>query len=99
MPTRSQGRSSAKRKAGKGASKGSSGSSARPPKRQRRRAHRMAKEGLLQRIKTDTQQVTSGSILKTLRKQGYDEIPLDEIQDRLSKLRDPLAELILLGRK
>lgn len=97
MPKRGQGRSSANRKAGKPTSKGAPGG--RPPKRQRRRAHRLAKERLLRRIAEDTQQVTDGSLLKTLRKQGYEELPLDEIQDRLSKLRDPLAELILSGRK
>jgi len=33
-----------------------------------------------------------------LRKEGYEEVPLDELQDRLSKLQGPLAEIILKGR-
>jgi hypothetical protein len=34
----------------------------------------------------------------TFRKEGYEEVPLDELQDRLSKLQGPLAEIILKGR-
>ena len=33
-----------------------------------------------------------------LRKEGYEEAPLDELQDRLSKLQGPLADIILKGR-
>jgi hypothetical protein len=33
-----------------------------------------------------------------LKKQGYEEVPLEELQDRLSKLRDELAPLIVAGR-
>jgi len=32
------------------------------------------------------------------RKEGYDELPLDELQDRLSKMSGPLASIILKGR-
>ncbi len=67
-------------------------------KSQRRTPSRLAKATLLQRIKEDTRQVNAGSLTHTLRKQGYDEIPLDELQDRLSKLRTPLADLIVSGR-
>ena len=32
------------------------------------------------------------------RKEGYDDLPLDELQDRLSKMSGPLAAIILKGR-
>ncbi len=67
-------------------------------KPQRRTPSRLAKATLLQRIREDTKQVKAGSLTHTLRKQGYDEVPLDELQDRLSKLRTPLADLIVSGR-
>lgn len=67
-------------------------------KSQRRTPSRLAKATLLQRIKEDTKQVKAGSLTHTLRKQGYEEVPLDELQDRLSKLRTPLADLIVSGR-
>ena len=59
---------------------------------------RVAKGRALQRIQHDTVEVRSGTLIPTLRKQGYEEIPLDEIQDRMSKIRDPLAELIVTKR-
>lgn len=59
---------------------------------------RVAKKRAIERIQRDTLEVRSGTIIPMLRRQGYDEIPLDEIQDRMSKLRDPLAELIVLRR-
>ncbi|MFO0729759.1 MAG: hypothetical protein U0361_01965 [Nitrospiraceae bacterium] len=47
------------------------------------------------RLTADTQQVLGSGILSTFRKQGYyEELPLDELQDRLSKaagLRWPTA--------
>ncbi len=67
-------------------------------KSQRRMPSRLAKATLLQRIREDTKQVKAGSLTHTLRKQGYEEVPLDELQDRLSKLRTPLADLIVSGR-
>jgi hypothetical protein len=39
-----------------------------------------------------------GNLADTLRKEGYEEVPLDELQDRLSKLKGPLADIILKGR-
>ncbi len=67
-------------------------------KPRRRVPSRLAKTTLLQRIREDTKQVNAGSLTRTLRKQGYDELPLDELQDRLSKLRTPLADIIVSGR-
>ena len=58
----------------------------------------MAKSRLLERIREDTKEVNAGSLTRTLRKQGYEEIPLDELQDRLSRLRTPLADQIVSGR-
>jgi hypothetical protein len=59
---------------------------------------RLAKRRLGDRLKQDTASFNQGNLAETLRKQGYEEAPLDEIQDRLSKLHGPLAEVILKGR-
>jgi hypothetical protein len=50
------------------------------------------------RLKSDTASFNQGNLADTLRKEGYEEVPLDELQDRLSKLQGPLAEVILKGR-
>ncbi len=67
-------------------------------KTHRRTPSRMAKARLIQRIREDTKEVGAGNLIRMLRRQGYEEIPLDELQDRLSRLRTPLADLILLER-
>ena len=59
---------------------------------------RLAKRRLNDRLKEDTDSVNQGNLVDTLRKEGYEELPLDELQDRLSKLPGPLAEIILKGR-
>jgi hypothetical protein len=59
---------------------------------------RLAKRRLGDRLKTDTAAFNQGNLAETLRKQGYEELALDELQDRLSKLQSPLAEVILKGR-
>jgi hypothetical protein len=59
---------------------------------------RVAKRRAIERIQRDTTEVRNGSLLTTLRRQGYEELPLDEIQDRLSKLKNALAELIVSRR-
>jgi hypothetical protein len=59
---------------------------------------RLAKRRLNDRLKTDTADFNRGNLADTLRKEGYEEVPLDELQDRLSKLHGPLAEIILKGR-
>lgn len=64
----------------------------------RRASSRLAKARILDRIRQDTQEVNSGSLVPTLRKQGYEELPLEEIQDRLTKLRTTLSEFILAER-
>ncbi len=59
---------------------------------------RLAKRRLNDRLKDDTTSYNTGNLAETLRKEGYEEVPLDELQDRLSKLQGPLAEVILKGR-
>ncbi len=59
---------------------------------------RLAKRRLNDRLKEDTSAYNNGNLGDTLRKEGYEELPLDELQDRLSKLQGPLAEIILKGR-
>ena len=73
-------------------------STATAAKLQRRTPSRMAKARLLERLRDDTKEVNTGGLLRSMRRLGYDEVPLDELQDRLSKLRTPLADLILLQR-
>lgn len=63
-----------------------------------RTSSRQGKQRAVQRIKAETRAVRAGSLLTLLRKQGYEELPLDEIQDRLSKLRTALAEFVLSRR-
>jgi hypothetical protein len=58
----------------------------------------LAKRKLGDRLKNDTASFNQGNLADTLRKQGYEEVPLDELQDRLSKLQGPLAALIMKGR-
>lgn len=69
-----------------------------PARGQRRTPSRLAKARLVERLREDTKVVNGGNLTTRLRRQGYEEIPLDELQDRLSKLRTGLGELILLGR-
>lgn len=59
---------------------------------------RLAKRRLNDRLKEDTVLFNHGNLADTFRKEGYEEVPLDELQDRLSKLQGPLAEIILKGR-
>jgi len=59
---------------------------------------RLAKRRLGERLRDDTASFNRGNLAETLRKQGYEEVPLDELQDRLSKLQGPLAALIMKGR-
>ena len=67
-------------------------------KQDRKVSSRLAKRRLGERLKEDTAFFNQGNLAETLRKQGYEELPLDELQDRLSKLPGPLAEVILKGR-
>jgi hypothetical protein len=65
----------------------------------RRMPSRVMKRRLRERLASDTQLVNGDGIVGIFRKQGYyEELPLDELQDRLSKLHSPLAETLLKGR-
>jgi hypothetical protein len=65
----------------------------------RRMPSRIMKRRLRERLASDTQLVHGDKIVGIFRKQGYyEELPLDELQDRLSKLQSPLAESLLKGR-
>jgi hypothetical protein len=65
----------------------------------RRLSSQAMKKRLRERLAADTQQVLHGGIVNIFRKQGYyEELPLDELQDRLSKLQSPLADSLLKGR-
>jgi hypothetical protein len=65
---------------------------------QQRVPSRLAKRRLNERLKNDTASFNLGNLTDKFRKEGYDELPLDELQDRLSKLSGPLAAIILKGR-
>ena len=69
-----------------------------PQRRGPQTARRATKQRLVARIQRDTDEVRNGSLLLGLRRQGYEELPLEEIQDRLSKLRTALAEFIVTRR-
>ena len=64
----------------------------------RKVSSRVAKRSLRDRLEEDTAAFNQGNLAETLRKQGYEEVPLDELQDRLSKAQGPLAAGILKGR-
>ncbi len=59
---------------------------------------RVAKRRLGDRLKDDTALFNQGNLADKFRKEGYEELPLDELQDRLSKMLGPLAAVILKGR-
>lgn len=65
---------------------------------QQRVPSRLAKRRLNERLKNDTALFNKGNLAEKLRKEGYEEVPLDELQDRLSKMAGPLAAVILKGR-
>jgi hypothetical protein len=65
---------------------------------QQRVPSRLAKRRLGDRLKEDTALFNKGNLADKLRREGYEEVPLDELQDRLSKLQGPLAAVILKGR-
>ena len=85
--------------------KGGKGSSRAPRSRgrgltvtQARVPSRLAKRRLGERLKNDTASFNHGNLADKLRKEGYEEVPLDELQDRLSKMPGSLAAVILKGR-
>ena len=85
--------------------KGTSHGSVRDPRpgvisaTRRRGPSRAAKATLRERINHDTAVLRGGTLLAMLKSQGYEEVPLEELQDRLSKLPDELGPVIVAGRK
>ena len=65
---------------------------------QQRVPSRLAKRRLGERLREDTASFNKGNLVEKLRKEGYEETPLDELQDRLSKMPGPMAAVILKGR-
>jgi hypothetical protein len=59
---------------------------------------RLAKRRLNERLQNDTTSFNQGNLADKMRREGYEEVPLDELQDRLSKMPGPLAAIILKGR-
>jgi len=76
----------------------SGSNSSRPSRSQRKTPSRISKQRAVERLKRDTEAVNQASLLTPLRRQGYEELPIEEIQDRLSKLRTALAEFIVSRR-
>ncbi len=85
--------------------RGSSHSSVRDPRpgvisaTRRRGPSRTAKANLRERINKDTAVLRDSTLLSMLKSQGYEEVPLEELQDRLSKLPDELGPMMVAGRK
>ncbi len=65
---------------------------------QQRVPSRLAKRRLGERLRENTALFNRGNLAEKLRKEGYEESPLDELQDRLSKMPGPMAAVILKGR-
>ena len=64
----------------------------------RKTPSRVSKQRAVERLKRDTEAVNQASLLIPLKRQGYEELPIEEIQDRMSKLRTALAEFIVSRR-
>lgn len=64
----------------------------------RRTPSRISKQRAIERLKRDTEAINKASLLTILKRQGYEELPIEDIQDRLSKLRTALAEFIVSRR-
>jgi len=58
----------------------------------------LTKKAVLTKLKRSTQGIQGEGLLKYLRKNGFMEVPLEEIHDRLSKIRRSLSQLVLQER-
>ena len=58
----------------------------------------LSKKAVLTKLKRSTHSIQGEGLLKYLRKNGFLEVPLEEVHDRLSKIRRSLSQLILLER-
>lgn len=72
---------------------------AAPPAPAALKQRRVAKTQVLARLREDTARVHGLDVLTSLRKQGYEELDLEEIQDRLTRLRSSLSEGLLNRRQ
>ncbi len=61
--------------------------------------HYYTKEQALRLLKSATKRVKEEGTLVYLKKLGFTEVPLEEIQDRLTKVRRPLSEEIVNVRE
>ena len=57
------------------------------------------KAEILQKLDKCSQRAADPSILRTLKKYGAVELPLDEVRKRLSSLKTPLSREIIAERK
>jgi hypothetical protein len=57
-----------------------------------------SKKAILTKLKRSTRAIQGEGLLKYLRKNGFMEVPLEEIHDRLSKIRRSLSQWILQER-
>lgn len=60
--------------------------------------HYFSKKAALTKLRRSTQAVQREGLIRFLRKNGFAEVPLEEIHDRLGKIRRSLAHYILLDR-
>jgi DNA-directed RNA polymerase specialized sigma54-like protein len=58
----------------------------------------LSKRAVLTKLKRSTRSIQGEGLLKYLRKNGFLEVSLEEVHDRLSKIRRSLSQLILLER-
>ena len=58
----------------------------------------LSKKAVLTKLKQSTRSIQEEGLLKYLRKNGFIEVPLEEVHDRLSKIRRSLSQLVLLER-
>jgi hypothetical protein len=58
----------------------------------------LSKKAALVKLKKSTQAIQREGLVKYLRKNGFGQVPLGEVHDRLSKIRRSLSQAILIGR-
>ncbi len=60
--------------------------------------HYLSKKGALTKLKRSTQAVQREGLIKYLKKNGFSEVPLEEVHERLAKIRRSLSQSILMDR-
>jgi hypothetical protein len=61
--------------------------------------HYFSKEQALRLLKSTTKRIKEEGTLIYLKKLGFTEVPLEEVQDRLTKIRRPLSDEIVTVRE